>query len=124
MDCLTVLIGLPILASVALAILGLALQQPAMAWGFGYLALLGFIPFLWFVLSAPIRLRFGARGERVFNRVLAIGGLVELALPLLIVLIASIPVMESNSSVSVLILFAFNLLCAGVFAIWWRRTRP
>jgi hypothetical protein len=123
-DCLTVLIGLPMLVGAALASLGLALQQPAMAWGFGYLALLGFIPFLWLLLSAPIRKRFGARGERVFNRVLTIGGLVELALPLLIVLIASIPVMESNSSVLVLLLLAFNLLCAGVFAIWWRRTRP
>lgn len=47
MDCLTAGLGLAVLLLLAFSILGLFLEQPAMTWGFGYLALIGSIPVLW-----------------------------------------------------------------------------
>jgi hypothetical protein len=122
MDCLTIGLALAVLVLVAFSILGLALDMPAMTWGFGYLALIGSIPVLWLSLSKPIGRAYGARGVQVFNRVLTIAAIADLSLPILVFFVTGALAADSNPAITVPLIFFFNLICAAVFGVWWKRT--
>ena len=120
MDCLTIGLALALVVLLGFSTLGLVLEQPAMTWGFGYLALAGSIPLLWLLLNQPIRRRYGSRGTRAFNRLLATVAIVELALPAVLFFAAGALAAESNPAITVPLLFFFNLACLAVSALWWQ----
>lgn len=123
MDCLTAGMALALLVLVGFAILGSAMDMPALTWSFGYLALLGSIPVAWLLLQDPIRKRYGAHGDRVFHRVLATVAIVELSLPVLVFFVTGALAAKFNPAITVPLLFFFNLICAAGFGIWWKQSR-
>jgi hypothetical protein len=59
----------------------------------------------------------------MFQRVLTIAALVELALPVAAFFITGAIAAESNPAITVPLVFFFNLVCGAVFAVWWKRSR-
>ena len=118
MDCLSVFLGMIVLASLALAILGSYWGQPVMSTLFGFLFLAGGISLLWFLVLPAIRGRWGDRGARVFRQVITVIGLVAVAGPLLYGVVAVVRAIGPDPRLLIIGLF-FGAVVGGTALLIW-----
>lgn len=121
MDCLTLFMGFIVLASSALAVLGLSWGQPSVGYVFGFFAVAGGIPFLWLMLIPTIRKRWGEGGKGVFNRVTSVIALTIVVVPLLYVLVAVARAIGPDPRFVAVSLFFLTIVGGTVFLIWWSK---